>query len=170
MDQASLVAQIVEPSLNAMNYDLVRVQISGGDNMTLQIMAERQDGAEMTVEDCADISRDLSALLDIEDPIPDAYTLEVSSPGLDRPLVRHKDFARFAGFEARIDTRAPIIDRKRFRGVLEGIDGDTVHISVDGETYDIPLDEIARAKLVLTDELIAASQRAFKERQKKENA
>lgn len=170
MDQASLVAQIVEPSLNATGYDLVRVQISGGDNMTLQIMAERRDGAEMTVEDCADISRDISAVLDIEDPIPDAYTLEVSSPGLDRPLVRLEDFDRFSGFEARIDTQSPIIDRKRFRGLLEGTDGDTVLIVVDGESYAIPYEEIARAKLVLTDELIAASQRAYKDRQKKENA
>ena len=170
MDQASLVAQIVEPSLNTMGYDLVRVQISGGENMTLQIMAERRDGAEMTVEDCADISRDVSALMDIEDPIPDAYTLEVSSPGLDRPLVRLTDFVRFAGFEARIETRAPIVDRKRFRGRLDGVEGEDVLIEVDGETYAIPFDDIARAKLVLTDELIAASQRAYKEKQKKENA
>ncbi len=170
MDQASLVARLIEPSLNAMGYELVRVQTSGGESMTLQVMAERADGDEMTVEDCADISRNISAVLDVEDPISDAYTLEVSSPGLDRPLVRLDDFTRFSGFEARIDTRSAIVDRKRFRGHLDGVDGDTVHIVVDGETYAIPFDEISRAKLVLTDELIAASQRAYKEKQKQENA
>lgn len=169
MDQASLVARLIEPSLNAMGYDLVRVQISGSQNMTLQVMAERADGDEMTVEDCADISRNISTVLDVEDPITDAYTLEVSSPGLDRPLVRLGDYVRFAGYEVRIDTRSAVVDRKRFRGLLEGVDGDTVHIVVDGEDYAIPFDEISRAKLVLTDELIAASQRAYKEKQKKEN-
>tara|TARA_R110000868_G_scaffold11751_17_gene57416 strand:+ start:43705 stop:44217 length:513 start_codon:yes stop_codon:yes gene_type:complete len=170
MDQASLVARLIEPSLNAMGYDLVRVQTSGGENMTLQVMAERADGEEMTVEDCADISRNISTVLDVEDPISDAYTLEVSSPGLDRPLVRLEDYTRFSGFEARIDTRSAIVDRKRFRGHLDGVDGDVVLIVVDGETYDIPFDEISRAKLVLTDELIAASQRAYKDKQKQENA
>ena len=152
-----------------MGYDLVRVQISGSQNMTLQVMAERADGDEMTVEDCADISRNISTVLDVEDPITDAYTLEVSSPGLDRPLVRLDDYARFSGFEARIDTRSAVVDRKRFRGRLEGVDGDIVHIAVDGEDYAIPFDEISRAKLVLTDELIAASQKAHREKQKKEN-
>lgn len=164
-----MVARLIEPSLNAMGYDLVRVQISGSENMTLQVMAERVDREEMNVEDCANISRDISAVLDVEDPISDAYTLEVSSPGVDRPLVRLDDYVRFSGFEARIDTRSAIVDRKRFRGLLDGTDGEVVHIVVDGETYAIPFDEIARAKLVLTDELIAASQRAHKEKQKKEN-
>jgi ribosome maturation factor RimP len=169
MDQASSVARLIEPSLNAMGYDLVRVRISGSQNMTLQVMAERADGDEMTVEDCADISRNISAVLDVEDPITDAYTLEVSSPGLDRPLVRLEDYVRFSGFEARIDTRSAIVDRKRFLGILGGVDGDAVHIVVDGEEYTIPFDEISRAKLVLTDELIAASQKAHREKQKKEN-
>tara|TARA_R110002072_G_scaffold98992_10_gene217834 strand:- start:1093 stop:1602 length:510 start_codon:yes stop_codon:yes gene_type:complete len=168
MDQASLVAQLIEPSLESMGYDLVRVQINGGaSDMCLQIMAERQDRTEMNVEDCASISRNISTILDVEDPIPEAYTLEVSSPGMDRPLVRLEDFSRFAGFEARIDTRAAIVDRKRFRGKLEGVDGETILIEVDGETYEIPFGDILRAKLVLTDELIAASQKAHK--QNKEN-
>jgi ribosome maturation factor RimP len=170
MDQVSLVERIVEPSLNAMGYDLVRVQITGGENMTLQIMAERRDGEEMTVEDCADISRNVSAVMDIEDPVPDAYTLEVSSPGMDRPLVKITDFSRFTGFEVRIDTRLPVIDRKRFRGRLGRVEGDTVHIEIDGEIYAIPFDDIVRAKLALTDELIDISQRAHKDKQKKENA
>lgn len=164
MDQASLVAQLIEPSLESMGYELVRVQINGGaSDMCLQIMAERRDRVEMNVEDCASISRNISTILDVEDPISEAYTLEVSSPGMDRPLVRLEDFTRFAGFEARIDTRTAIVDRKRFRGKLEGVDGETVLIEVDGETYEIPFGDILRAKLVLTDELIAASQKARKQ-------
>jgi len=163
MDQASLVARLIEPSLDSMGYDLVRVQISGGaSDRCLQIMAERKDRAEMNVEDCASISRNISTILDVEDPITEAYTLEVSSPGMDRPLVRLEDFTRFAGFEARIDTREAIVDRKRFRGRLKGVEGETILIEVDGETYEIPFEDILRAKLVLTDELIAASQRAHK--------
>jgi len=99
MDQASLVARLIEPSLDSMGYELVRVQISGGaSDCCLQIMAERKDRAEMNVEDCASISRNISTVLDVEDPISEAYTLEVSSPGMDRPLVRLDDFNRFAGF------------------------------------------------------------------------
>lgn len=168
MDQASLVARLIEPSLDSMGYDLVRVQISGGaSDRCLQIMAERKDRVEMNVEDCASISRNISTILDVEDPITEAYTLEVSSPGMDRPLVRLEDFTRFAGFEARIDTREAIVDRKRFRGRLIGAEGETILIEVDGETYEIPFGDILRAKLVLTDELIAASQKAHK--QNKEN-
>ena len=164
MDQASLVARLIEPSLESMGYDLVRVQLSGGaSDMCLQIMAERLDRAEMNVEDCASISRNISTILDVEDPIAEAYTLEVSSPGMDRPLVRLDDYTRFAGFETRIDTRTAIIDRKRFRGMLVGVEGEAVLIEVDGETYEIPFGEILRAKLVLTDELIAASQKAHKQ-------
>jgi len=168
MDQASLVARLIEPSLDSMGYDLVRVQISGGaSDRCLQVMAERKDRVEMNVEDCASISRNISTILDVEDPITEAYTLEVSSPGMDRPLVRLEDFTRFAGFEARIDTREAIVDRKRFRGRLKGVEGETILIEVDGETYEIPFEDILRAKLVLTDELIAASQKAHK--QNKEN-
>ena len=168
MDQASYVSQLIEPSLESMGYDIVRVQISGGaSDVCLQIMAERRDRVEMNVEDCASISRNISTILDVEDPILDAYTLEVSSPGMDRPLVQLEDFARFSGFEARIDTRVAIIDRKRFRGKLEGVDGEAVLIEVDGEVYELPFGNILRAKLVLTDELIAASQQAHK--QKKEH-
>ena len=112
----------------------------------------------MNVEDCARISRDISTILDAEDPISDPYTLEVSSPGIDRPLVKLQDFTRFAGFEARLDTRVAIVDRKRFRGILRDVVGETIIIAVDGENYEIPFGDILRAKLVLTDELIAASQ------------
>ena len=162
MDQAALVAKLVEPALNALGYDLVRVHFGGGCDLRLQIMAERADRAEMTVEDCATISRNISTLLDAEDPIPDAYTLEVSSPGIDRPLVRLEDYDRFAGFDARVESRTPVVDRKKFSGVLKGTDGDDILIDVDGEIYEVPFVEIHRAKLILTDELIAASQNAHK--------
>lgn len=141
-----------------MGYEVVRVQISGGQRAILQIMAERADGAPMTVEDCADISRSVSALLDVEDPIREAYTLEVSSPGIDRPLTRLKDFERFAGFEARLESRMAIDGRKRFKGMLKGIEDGLVCIDTEQGAARLEFDNILRAKLVLTDELIRASQ------------
>jgi ribosome maturation factor RimP len=158
MDQAARIGELVEPSLNAMGYELVRVQLSGGENLRLQIMAERADRAEMTVDDCADISRNISAILDVEDPIKSAYTLEVSSPGIDRPLVRLDDFSRYAGFEARLESELPVDGRKRFRGKLLGVEANHVRIDVEGTGYSIPFENVHRAKLILTDELIAASQ------------
>jgi ribosome maturation factor RimP len=148
------IAQLVEPSLNGLGYDLVRVRLDGG---TLQIMAERRDRRDMTVEDCATISRDLSALLDVEDPISEPYALEVSSPGLDRPLTRPEDYDRFRGHEAKLETRAPIDGQKRFRGRLAGLRGEDIIIDCDDMAMEIPYADIARGKLVLTDELIAAS-------------
>lgn len=141
-----------------MGYEVVRVQISGGQRAVLQIMAERADGAPMTVEDCADISRSVSALLDVEDPIREAYTLEVSSPGIDRPLTRLKDFERFAGFEARLESRMAIDGRKRFKGMLKGVEDGLVCIDTEQGPARLEFDNILRAKLVLTDELIRASQ------------
>ncbi len=159
MDASGRIEQIITPSVEAMGYEVVRVQISGGQRAILQIMAERADGAAMTVEDCADISRSVSALLDVEDPIRDAYTLEVSSPGIDRPLTRLKDFARFAGFEAKLDTRLASSDgRKRFRGILKGVEDGLVCIDTEQGAARLEFDNILRAKLVLTDELIRASQ------------
>jgi ribosome maturation factor RimP len=111
----------------------------------------------MTVEDCAEISRTVSALLDVADPIVGAYTLEVSSPGIDRPLIRREDFARFAGFEAKIELNAPQDGRRRFRGKLLGVEGDAVRLLVDDAPVALPLAAVARAKLVLTDALLAAS-------------
>lgn len=151
------IAELVEPSLNGLGYDLVRVYLNGGDNCTLQIMAERKDRIEMTVEDCATISRDLSALLDVEDPIKQAYSLEISSPGLDRPLVRPEDYERFSGHVAKLETKAPIDGQKRFRGRLAGLRGEDIIIDCDDVELKIPYADIARGKLVLTDELIAAS-------------
>ncbi|PWC89189.1 ribosome maturation factor RimP [Azospirillum sp. TSH100] len=158
MDATGRIEQIITPSVEAMGYEVVRVQISGGQRSVLQIMAERADGAPMTVEDCADISRSVSALLDVEDPIREAYTLEVSSPGIDRPLTRLKDFERFAGFEARLESRMAIDGRKRFKGMLKGVEDGLVCIDTEQGAARLEFDNILRAKLVLTDELIRASQ------------
>jgi ribosome maturation factor RimP len=158
MDQVNdRVAGLITGPLEGMGYELVRVRLTGGDRPVLQVMAERGDGAAMAVEDCADISRSLSALLDAEDPISGAYTLEVSSPGIDRPLTRPVDFERFAGFEARIETRETIAGRRRFTGRLLGIEEQMISIDLDDGTVELPFDAIAKADLVLTDELIAAS-------------
>ena len=155
------VAAMIEPTLQAMGYALVRVAVVGGvGRPTLQVMAERADNAAMSVDDCADISQAISAVLDVEDPIAGSYMLEVSSPGIDRPLVRKADYDRFAGFEARLETAEPIGGRKRFRGRLLGTGAETVKLKLDtGDEIELPLARIERAKLVLTDELIAAGTR-----------
>jgi ribosome maturation factor RimP len=153
------IARIIEPSLEAMGYRVVRIAFIGARGATLQIMAERTDAAAMTVEDCAEISRAASALLDVADPIASAYTLEVSSPGIDRPLVRPEDYERFAGFEARIELARPLDGRKRFRGRLLGRSDAGARILAETGEVTLPFDAIARAKLVLTDELVAAAQR-----------
>ena len=160
MDQEKLVEKLVRPALQALDYDLVRVKLITQGDLRLQVMAERADRLEMTVEDCATISRNISTLLDSEDPITESYTLEVSSPGIDRPLVRLDDYERFSGFEARIESRSLVLDRKRFSGILRGTDGHDVLIEVDDQNCRVPFTEIYRAKLTLTDELIAASQNA----------
>jgi ribosome maturation factor RimP len=152
------ITRIIEPSLDAMGYRLVRVALMGARQATLQVMAERRDEAAMTVDDCAQISRSISALLDVADPIADAYTLEVSSPGIDRPLVRPEDYDRFAGFAARIELSAPQDGKKRFRGRLLGCADDHVRLTDDsGEAGEVrlPLAAIQRAKLELTDDLLA---------------
>ncbi|WP_119461716.1 ribosome maturation factor RimP [Rhodospirillaceae bacterium SYSU D60014] len=159
MDKAAQIERMIAPSLAAMGYDIVRVMLMGGQRSTLQVMAERTDQQEMTVEDCAEISRAVSALLDVEDPIASAYTLEVSSPGIDRPLTRPADFERFAGFEAKLEARAPVEGRKRFRGRLLGFEDGFVRIATPEGEAAVPVDDIQRAKLVLTDDLIAATDR-----------
>lgn len=148
---------LVEPICNEMGYELVRLQLQGGNTRkVLQIMAERKDRKAMTVEDCADLSRAISPVLDEKDPIEDNYTLEVSSPGIDRPLVKLTDFDRFKGFEAKVEALSLINGRKRFSGRLQGIDGNDVVLSFEGDNVRIPFDQVAKAKLVLTDELLAA--------------
>jgi len=157
MDATGRIEQIIAPSVEAMGYEVVRVLLLGGQRPTLQIMAERTDGAPMTVEDCADISRSVSALLDVEDPIAGAYTLEVSSPGLDRPLTRFKDFERFAGFTAKLETRLAVDGRKRFKGTLKGTEGEDVLLDTDVGPARVAFDNVLRAKLVITDELLRAA-------------
>jgi len=138
-----------------MGFDLVRVRIFGAGQRTLQIMAERFDNGTMTVEDCATISRSVSALLDVEDPIKGSYSLEVSSPGLDRPLTRPQDYTRFAGLEVKIELRHPIDGHRRFRGRISGIADDQVQLDVEDTRLAIPYADIERAKLILNDELLA---------------
>ncbi len=152
------IAAMIEPSLTAMGYELVRIQLSGGRRQTLQVMAERADREPMVVDDCAEISRAVSALLDVEDPIPGAYSLEVSSPGIDRPLIKPADYERFAGFVAKVELTAPVDGRRRFQGRLLGCDGTTVRLEQDGQEVALAHDDIAKAKLVLTDELLKAAQ------------
>jgi len=140
-----------------MGFELVRVLLHGGQRPTLQIMAERADRQAMTVEHCAEISRAVSAVLDVEDPIPGAYRLEVTSPGLDRPLTRRADFERFRGSEARVETEVPIEGQRRFRGRLLGMVDDQLRLQgADGERL-IPYASIKKAKLILTDEVLAAA-------------
>jgi ribosome maturation factor RimP len=152
------IAAMIEPSLEAMGYSLVRVSHTGGRRPTLQIMAERRDGTGMTVGDCEEISRNVSALLDVQDPIASTYMLEVSSPGIDRPLVRPQDYDRFAGFEATLERGHGIAGRKRFRGRLVGRAGDAVRLVTETGEVALPLGDVVRAKLVLTDDLLAAAQ------------
>jgi ribosome maturation factor RimP len=147
------MADIVAPVLTDMGFELVRVRLMGGQVKTLQIMADRPDGG-ITVDDCGAISTAVSALLDVQDPLADPYMLEVSSPGIDRPLTRLKDFETFEGYEARIETDELIDGRRRFKGVLAGIEGDEVLINLEEGTVGLKFDWLSDAKLVLTDELI----------------
>lgn len=153
------VESLVAPTLDAMGYELVRVRVIGADQLTLEVMAERRDGDAMTVGDCADISRAISTVLDVEDPIAGSYTLEVSSPGIDRPLVRLTDYERFSGLKARLETDVPIDGRKRFRGQLAGTKGDMVLIVLPEGDAEVPFDRICKAKLVISDDLIAATRK-----------
>ena len=158
MDRIKQVTELIEPTLRDMGFELVRVLMRGGQRPTLQIMVERGDHAPTTLDDCTEVSHAVSALLDVADPLPGAYRLEVTSPGIDRPLVRRVDYERFAGFEARLETELPIDGRRRFRGRLLGVADDQVRLALPEGEQSIPLDAIKKAKLVLTDDLIAAAQ------------
>ena len=152
------LADIIIPAIEGLGFELVRLRLMGGRTRILQIMADRPDGG-IEVDDCAAISTAVSAVMDVEDPIEDNYVLEVSSPGIDRPLTRLKDFDMWQGYEARIETTELIDGRRRFKGNLAGIDGDEVLIEIEegGETLTIGLkfDWLSDAKLILTDDLIA---------------
>ena len=165
--RAARVAAIAEPVIAQLGYRLVRVRISGSAGCTVQIMAERPDGA-MAVEDCEAVSRALSPVLDIADPIEGSYRLEISSPGIDRPLVRRSDFDRYAGHIAHVEMLAPIDGRRRFRGELVGTEGECVRLRAEDPAAEIslPIDDIAEARLVLTDEHISQSLRRSKHGQR----
>ena len=159
--QLGEVERLIAPSVEAMGFRLVQLSMSGGEQSqpTLQVMAEPLDDGDMNVNQCAELSRAISAILDVEDPVSTAYLLEVSSPGVDRPLIRPEDFQRYTGFQARIEAESPIDGRRRFVGRLQGLNDGLVNIAVTDsddsvKEFAIPLDTIARAKLVLTDGLI----------------
>ncbi|MCF6120070.1 MULTISPECIES: ribosome maturation factor RimP [Mesorhizobium] len=170
------IALIVQPVLRAIGFRLVRVHLTGQNGLTLQIMAEREDGT-MTVEDCEEVSRAVSPALDVDDPIEKAYHLEVSSPGIDRPLVRKSDFATWTGHLVKMETSVLVADRKRFKGKIAESDADGVLIERDKAAYGeqptvrVPYDSIAEARLILTDDLIrdalSKDNRARKEAKKR---
>jgi ribosome maturation factor RimP len=171
---AGQIAAMAEPVLADLGFRLVRVIVSGRNGATVQIMAERPDGT-ITVEECAEISRRLSPVLDVHDPIEGQYTLEVSSPGIDRPLVRPSDFEAWAGHEAKIELKEPISGRRRFRGTLEGMEGDEVRIEVEvdrlgRQVLGLPIGLIGEARLVLTDELVREALRRAKKSVKEQAA
>lgn len=160
------LAEIITPVIEDLGYELVRIRLMSGKSTTLQIMAEKPEGG-IEVDDCAKISNEVSAVLDVEDPIIDAYALEVSSPGIDRPLTRMKDFEKFEGYEAKLETAELVDGRRRFKGELAGTEDDEVLINIEeqGETVTIGLkfEWLSDAKLVLTDELIKEMLRQRKE-------
>jgi ribosome maturation factor RimP len=153
------IAKQIEPEVKNLGYDLVRVAMIGGtSDPTLQVMAERPDTRQLDLTDCETISRRLSEWLDANDPIEGSFRLEVSSPGIDRPLTRLKDYADWAGQEARITLAEPQGDRKQYSGTLQGLDGDSVRLlGKDGQAYAFPFSAVASAKLLLTDKLINAT-------------
>jgi ribosome maturation factor RimP len=168
--RAARVAAVVEPVLASLGYRLVRVRVTAFAGCTVQIMAERPDGS-MNIDDCEIASRALSPVLDVADPIETAYRLEISSPGIDRPLVRRSDFDRYTGHVAHVEMQVPIEGRRRFRGELLGTDGDCVRLTfndADKERTDVllPINDMTEARLVLTDSLIAESLRKGKQNQR----
>ena len=160
MDPAKHIADLIEPVVSSLGYELIRVTYGGGRKPTLQIMAELPDGS-MGVGDCANLSRELSVFLDVEDPLPGEYLLEVSSPGIDRPLTREKDFVRWAGFDAKVELLEARDQRRRFRGKLLGVEDGQISLDTgddDPGLVSFAFEEIAKAKLLMTDELLAASE------------
>ena len=158
MADIAAVAKRIEPEVAGLGYELVRVAMIGGSSdPTLQVMAERPDTRQLELSDCEAISRRLSEWLDENDPIEGSYRLEVSSPGIDRPLTRTKDYADWAGHEARIKFEQPIDGAKQVSGVIEGIDGNVVRIATTKGLREVPMESIASAKLLLTDKLIKAT-------------
>ena len=163
------ILALAEPVAADLGLRIVRIRVMSGKRRTVQIMAERISDGLVSVDNCADLSRELSAVMEVEDPIAEAYMLEVSSPGLDRPLTSLEDFTTYEGYLARLDLDRMVEGRKRFRGVLAGVEDGHVDINLDGETEttaSIPFDWISEAKLLITDELIEAGQKAKKAAEK----
>jgi ribosome maturation factor RimP len=157
MVQRTEIETLIAPIADQLGYELVRVRLQGGSRATLQVMAERRDRQSMKVEDCARLSREISPVLDAADPIEAEYVLEVSSPGIDRPLSKPADYARFIGHEAKIELETQVDGRKRFQGDIGPLAGDAVMLVVPGGAVALPLASIKQAKLILTDRLIAAT-------------
>ena len=159
MADIAAVTRLIEPELTSLGYDLVRVAMIGGtSDPTLQVMAERHDTRQLDLSDCEKISRRLSELLDLADPIEGSYRLEVSSPGIDRPLTRLKDYGDWKGYDARLTLAEPHEGRKQFTGELRGLEGELVLIRTkNDESHALPFSEISSAKLLLTDKLITAT-------------
>ncbi|MBO6825687.1 MAG: ribosome maturation factor RimP [Sneathiella sp.] len=158
MDPTQKIADMIAPTLESMGYELVRVTFTGGEHQILQIMAEKEDGT-MTIEGCEEVSRAVSVLLDVEDPISEAYDLEVSSPGIDRPLTREKDFERWSGFEAKVELQEAVDGQRRYRGIILGINEGMILLQENADKkWELPFADLRKAKLVLTDDLIAATQ------------
>ncbi len=159
MEEFGSIDRLIRPSLDAMGFRLVRVRFGGGARPVLQVMAEPTDGSPMTVQHCAEISRTISAVLDVEDPIPSAYTLEVSSPGIDRPLVTRDDFRRFAGYEAKLETARLVDGRRRFAGIISAVDADdNITVAEAAGPAVVPFTALQKAKLVLNDALMEAAE------------
>jgi ribosome maturation factor RimP len=150
------IEKLIAPIADRLGYDLVRVRLRGGSRATLQIMAERRDRRSMKVEDCARLSREISPVLDAADPIEAEYVLEVSSPGIDRPLIKPADYVRFVGHEAKVELTEAVSGRKRFQGLIAGASGEAVTMMLDEGPLELPLAAVKSAKLILTDRLIDA--------------
>ena len=155
MQQKHPLEDLLEPVIGGLGYETVRILTIGQANPTLQIMIDKLDGTEIVVDDCAKVSRAVSEVLDEKDPIKDRYNLEVSSPGLDRPLTKIAHFKRFVGNEVKIETSVLVDNRKRFKGLLKAVDDkDQIILEAEGAEYVIPFDDVTKAKIVITDELL----------------
>jgi len=153
MELITKVQNAVEPALNDMGYDIVRISVQGSAMQTLQIMAERKDRQEMTLDDCSRISHTASALLDIADPFAGKWVLEVSSPGIDRPLVKADDYTRFIGEQAKIELNHEINGRRRFKGTLKGFKDGFIQLDFEEKIIDLPFDDVNKAKLTFPEEI-----------------
>ena len=156
MQKKHVLQDMLEPVISGLGYETVRILTIGQANPTLQIMIDKLDGSDIVVEDCATVSRKISEVLDANDPIKDKYNLEVSSPGLDRPLTVLEHFQRFAGYDAKIETSSEVDARKRFKGKIISVDDrENIHFDMDGKEWVIPFAAVSKAKLLITDELLA---------------